>query len=184
MFFFDQNKTKMNSTQEPEFDPSEFVCEYCEQPFNDCHCDEFLNFEGEELDDPGVFYGEQQFPPEEFYRPPSTQEEQPICKFFLNGNCRWGNGCRYSHDVVGGKTTSQKKDVCKFFKEGTCRNGESCPYSHDFSNGQGNNINPKEDLHMELKYIERDIEQLTIQLAHKQQRRMEILQAMFGGLST
>jgi len=148
-----------------DFDPSQFVCEICDQSFNDCHCDDFFD----EADaNEGYDY------PYQEYRP-----VQEICKYYLNGTCKWGNSCRFSHETA--MPIHNTKEICKFYKEGTCRNGGNCPFSHELLNGQGPT---KEELNEELQQLEKEIEQLTIQLVQKQQRRLEIVQTLFGDLAT
>jgi hypothetical protein len=165
----------------------DFTCEYCDQKFSDCNCDEFLSFDDTNqepaiLDEPPVYYN--QHITQEYNIPFTSQQvedDRPTCRFFLNGNCKWGNACRFSHD--GGynqKPALGQKDVCKFFKEGNCRNGRSCPYSHE----SGGTFTNKDQLQHELVDIDRDIEYLTQQLLQKQSRRVELLQMLFGELST
>ncbi|PRQ26379.1 putative RNA helicase transcription factor C3H family [Rosa chinensis] len=54
--------------------------------------------------------------------------EAPVCIYFINGSCKWGSECRFSHSLKGQRTP------CKFFftLKG-CRNGESCLFSHNES---------------------------------------------------
>ena len=47
-----------------------------------------------------------------------------ICKFFVKGNCRNGNECKFVHD----------KNICRFyFLRGYCKRGNVCLFSHDFT---------------------------------------------------
>jgi len=47
-----------------------------------------------------------------------------ICKFFVKGNCRNGNECKFVHD----------KNICRFyFLGGYCKRGDECLFSHDFT---------------------------------------------------
>lgn len=58
--------------------------------------------------------------------PPTTT---PVCHFFaLNGSCRNGDSCAFSHNVTPGDTRSV---VCSFFRKGSCRYGDSCRFRHD-----------------------------------------------------
>ncbi|XP_004290791.1 PREDICTED: zinc finger CCCH domain-containing protein 31 [Fragaria vesca subsp. vesca] len=54
--------------------------------------------------------------------------EAPVCIYYINGFCKWGSECRFSHSLKGQRTP------CKFFYtlQG-CRNGESCLFSHNES---------------------------------------------------
>mmetsp|Transcript_5553 Transcript_5553/g.13078 ORF Transcript_5553/g.13078 Transcript_5553/m.13078 type:complete len:388 (-) Transcript_5553:116-1279(-) len=61
----------------------------------------------------------------------STTRKAPVCHFFaMNGSCRNGDNCAFSHDVLPGDTRSV---VCSFFRKGSCRYGDSCRFSHDLS---------------------------------------------------
>ncbi|CAJ1943629.1 unnamed protein product [Cylindrotheca closterium] len=57
---------------------------------------------------------------------------RPVCHFFaLNGSCRNGDNCAFSHNVTPGDTRSV---VCSFFRKGNCRYGDSCRFSHNDGN--------------------------------------------------
>ncbi len=46
-----------------------------------------------------------------------------ICNFFVKGNCRNGNECKFIHD----------KNICRFhFLGGYCKRGNTCLFSHEF----------------------------------------------------
>ena len=46
-----------------------------------------------------------------------------ICKFYLKGNCKQNNNCKYVHD----------SNICKFFFfNGNCKKGTQCNFSHSF----------------------------------------------------
>jgi len=48
------------------------------------------------------------------------------CRYFLNGVCRNGSSCAYSHEL-----SSSKPDmVCKFYLAGKCNYGDRCRYDH------------------------------------------------------
>lgn len=56
------------------------------------------------------------------------RKDSQQCKFFLQGNCRYGNQCRFKHPSAD---ESQKKaDKCIFFQRGYCRYGSSCHFKH------------------------------------------------------
>ncbi|KAG0495418.1 hypothetical protein HPP92_000109 [Vanilla planifolia] len=57
----------------------------------------------------------------------SSFTETTMCKFFLNGGCRRGEECYFSHSLQA------KRPLCKFFLSFQgCRNGDSCVFLHDY----------------------------------------------------
>jgi E3 ubiquitin-protein ligase makorin len=57
---------------------------------------------------------------------------QPLCHFFLLGQCRYGSQCRFSHALpVGGMVEAQKQTPCPYFLRGSCRFGDACVLRHD-----------------------------------------------------
>jgi hypothetical protein len=53
-----------------------------------------------------------------------TIEMSNICNFFVKGNCRNGNECKFIHD----------KNICRFyFLGGYCKRGNVCLFSHEFT---------------------------------------------------
>ena len=52
-----------------------------------------------------------------------------VCQFYINGACKKGDKCPYSHDAE----QIHKKELCKFFLSGKCLKGDKCLYSHDLS---------------------------------------------------
>ena len=52
-----------------------------------------------------------------------------VCQFYINGACKKGDKCPYSHDTE----QIHKKELCKFFLSGKCLKGDKCLYSHDLS---------------------------------------------------
>ena len=65
---------------------------------------------------------------EKYYNFKSVKPKQ-ICQFYINGACKKGDKCPYSHDAE----QIHKKELCKFFLSGKCTKGEKCLYSHDLS---------------------------------------------------
>lgn len=82
----------------------------------------------------------------------STQRQQrntrPLCRFFNNGFCKFGEDCNFSHELpasssvdaaVAGvasstaivSTESNSTPLCRYFARGKCRYGDSCMFSHD-----------------------------------------------------
>lgn len=49
------------------------------------------------------------------------------CQFYVNGACKKGDKCPYSHNVE----QIRKKELCKYFLSGSCTKGEKCLYSHN-----------------------------------------------------
>ncbi|XP_041466447.1 zinc finger CCCH domain-containing protein 4-like isoform X1 [Lytechinus variegatus] len=45
-----------------------------------------------------------------------------ICKFYLEGRCKKGENCTYSHDL----TQQRKQELCKFYVSGFCNKGDTC----------------------------------------------------------
>jgi len=65
---------------------------------------------------------------------PSSATEQPLCRFFVaNGNCRYGDECRYCHELEEAMSQNQalKTIPCPFFSKGNCRHGDSCRLKHE-----------------------------------------------------
>ena len=56
-----------------------------------------------------------------------------LCRFFVsNGDCRYGDGCLYSHDLDGKSRSEALKAIpCPFFMRGTCRHGDTCRLKHE-----------------------------------------------------
>jgi len=52
-------------------------------------------------------------------------EQNIICRYYLNGYCKFGNKCKFSHNITD--ATSQ---ICQFFQKGHCRNGDECRFLH------------------------------------------------------
>jgi len=52
-------------------------------------------------------------------RPPPPQK--PVCRFYLQGTCRFGRSCSQRHE----------RPVCSYYLQGYCSRGESCLYKHE-----------------------------------------------------
>ncbi|ETE65817.1 putative E3 ubiquitin-protein ligase makorin-2 [Ophiophagus hannah] len=48
------------------------------------------------------------------------------CRYFVQGVCREGNRCLFSHDL----STSKRSTICKFYQKGQCAYGTRCKYDH------------------------------------------------------
>lgn len=58
-----------------------------------------------------------------------------ICFDFTKGQCKRGDGCRYSHDVKYIiEVNSREKGICFDFLKGMCTRGVMCRFSHDLNN--------------------------------------------------
>lgn len=64
--------------------------------------------------------------------PPKTNEyskdvfdTQVICRYYLNGTCKFGKNCKFSHDL-----SIANQQICHFYKKGKCNNGSSCRFLH------------------------------------------------------
>lgn len=51
-----------------------------------------------------------------------------VCKFYLDGGCKFGELCKFVHQ----KTKSNPK-ICKFYKKGFCKNADKCQFLHERS---------------------------------------------------
>lgn len=61
--------------------------------------------------------------------------KEQICFDFTKGQCRRGEGCKFSHDVAHIiRVNSQEKGICFDFLRGTCARGVMCRFSHDLNN--------------------------------------------------
>jgi hypothetical protein len=53
---------------------------------------------------------------------------KPICKYFLAGQCKYENNCKFSHEKIEQKI----KPICKFFLSGQiCKYENTCKFSHE-----------------------------------------------------
>ncbi|XP_062977312.1 E3 ubiquitin-protein ligase makorin-2 [Elgaria multicarinata webbii] len=48
------------------------------------------------------------------------------CRYFMQGVCREGSRCLFSHDL----STSKPSTICKFYQKGQCAYGTRCRYDH------------------------------------------------------
>lgn len=46
------------------------------------------------------------------------------CRYFMQGVCREGSRCLFSHDL----STSKPSTICKFYQKGQCAYGARCRY--------------------------------------------------------
>ena len=72
-------------------------------------------------------------------RAANTAPTPPVCRFFLEGNCRFGHRCRSSHSLGNEWDWSRStyppspdagRSVCRFFLEGRCPRGAACRFEH------------------------------------------------------
>ncbi|XP_060095845.1 E3 ubiquitin-protein ligase makorin-2 [Heteronotia binoei] len=48
------------------------------------------------------------------------------CRYFMQGVCREGSRCLFSHDL----STSKPSTICRFYQKGQCAYGACCRYDH------------------------------------------------------
>ena len=58
--------------------------------------------------------------PQRRARPPPAPQK-PVCRFYLQGTCRFGRSCSQRHE----------RPVCSYYLQGYCSRGESCLYKHE-----------------------------------------------------
>lgn len=58
-----------------------------------------------------------------------TSSEMVLCQYFLKGDCRFGDNCRFEHP------SAKKETVCPYFLRGTCRYGDKCRNEHPRDRG-------------------------------------------------
>ncbi|KAK2534416.1 Mkrn2 [Columba guinea] len=51
---------------------------------------------------------------------------QVTCRYYMQGVCREGNKCLFSHDLA----TSKSSTICKYYQKGQCAYGTRCRYDH------------------------------------------------------
>jgi hypothetical protein len=60
------------------------------------------------------------------YRNKKSNNHKIICNFYLKGDCKFGNKCKYSHD-----NKMSKADLpCQFYLKNKCTFGDKCKYQH------------------------------------------------------
>jgi len=72
-----------------------------------------------------------------FSNPNNSKVNNPICKYFLNGYCKYGDKCIYSHmNVYDNKKEESEKEIkeCPNYKIGFCEKGNQCPFIHKNEN--------------------------------------------------
>ena len=55
---------------------------------------------------------------------------KPICTFYLNGKCKYGDKCKYSHDAP--MTNHKSNNTCTFFLSNKC-NKPNCNFFHGYA---------------------------------------------------
>lgn len=71
---------------------------------------------------------------------------RPCKYFFMDGSCRRGKECKFSHDLI----------TCRFWAEGQCLKGQSCPFLHCFLDAKDfenhNELNTNYQLESEMDF--------------------------------
>jgi E3 ubiquitin-protein ligase makorin len=49
-----------------------------------------------------------------------------LCRYYVNGACREGSRCHFSHDRQSG----QPSNICRYYQKGCCAYGDRCRYDH------------------------------------------------------
>ena len=52
------------------------------------------------------------------------------CKYFSTGYCKYGDNCKFKHEIKSAKPNNFRTRPCSFFKKGKCSKGDDCTYSH------------------------------------------------------
>ncbi|XP_071611572.1 E3 ubiquitin-protein ligase makorin-2 isoform X2 [Heliangelus exortis] len=52
--------------------------------------------------------------------------KQVTCRYYMQGVCREGSKCLFSHDLA----TSKSSTICKYYQKGQCAYGARCRYDH------------------------------------------------------
>ncbi|KAM4893648.1 E3 ubiquitin-protein ligase makorin-2 isoform 1-T1 [Sylvia borin] len=52
--------------------------------------------------------------------------KQVTCRYYLQGVCREGSKCLFSHDLANSKSST----ICKYYQKGQCAYGARCRYDH------------------------------------------------------
>jgi hypothetical protein len=62
---------------------------------------------------------------------------KPCNKYFEDGECQFGENCRYSHDMSAETASGKKRfkpgsldTACRFFADNKCTAGDKCPFQH------------------------------------------------------
>lgn len=64
--------------------------------------------------------------PAEPGRAAAMSTKQVTCRYYLQGVCREGSKCLFSHDLA----TSKSSTICKYYQKGQCAYGARCRYDH------------------------------------------------------
>ncbi|KAL6770473.1 hypothetical protein ACKKBF_B31380 [Auxenochlorella protothecoides x Auxenochlorella symbiontica] len=51
--------------------------------------------------------------------------DRVLCRYYLEGTCRYGQACTFSHDLQDSPSM-----VCKYWAAGFCKYGDKCRYDH------------------------------------------------------
>lgn len=65
-----------------------------------------------------------------------ANSEPKICFFYKEGDCKYGDSCRYKHErgidpeALQRQEKYRPSEICRFFQQGSCSFGDLCNYSH------------------------------------------------------